>query len=139
MLLPSRSSSPQVQSTVVCHYSKKVGNVLVFYNPPKTSIIYHHKCLTFCSYSKNLFYQNWKCSCPPHHHTWYLLGSVYNSQHCTLQYLQMHQYQLHCHQDTAHLFTFRTRLKKIYFICNPAIHIMHSIIWHCSSFYDSLN
>jgi hypothetical protein len=59
---------------VVCPYSKKVENVLVFYNPPKTSIIYHHKRLFFCSFPNSLFYQNWNCSCPPHHHTWYPLG-----------------------------------------------------------------
>ena len=82
ILIPSRSSRPQVHSTVVCPYSKKVANVLVFYNPPKNSIIYHHKCLFYCLFLNSLFFQISKCSCPPHHHTWYLLGHF-----CLIQFL----------------------------------------------------
>jgi hypothetical protein len=122
ILLLSRSNSFQVQSTVVHHYSKKVGNVLVFlYKDQQDALFtlffsdkyknqhhtppYHHKRLFFCSFPSNAL------SCPSHH-ICYLLGSVCNSQHYTLHYFQMHQYQQHCYQDTVHLFTFRTRFLK---------------------------
>lgn len=119
ILLPSRSSRPQVQSTVICPYSKNVGNVLVFYNPPKTSIIYITINVFFCSFP-NSPPLNWKCSCPPHHHTWYLLGHFclvqsitpksahYNTYTCITTTLPPRQ-SLPLH--------FRTRFKKICLIC----------------------